>query len=163
MDSSVDSSSTQPNESRWSFSWPRWKPTSSMDLIEAEKKILKGIHRRPLGRIMYHKSRGTSLAYLPPQFTLMVPIHLVLSLLFCRSDADSFSQLQESHSNRWTTPIALVLTPPKSLVKVGDKSYINTIKLGRGPPIVLLHGLCAGLGLWVWYEGLFKTSQPILQ
>jgi pimeloyl-ACP methyl ester carboxylesterase len=35
-------------------------------------------------------------------------------------------------------------------VQAGD-DYINTIKMGQGPPLVLLHGFGAGVGFWVWY------------
>jgi pimeloyl-ACP methyl ester carboxylesterase len=34
------------------------------------------------------------------------------------------------------------------MVDVGDGISINTIKLGSGPPLVMLHGMAAGLGFW---------------
>ena len=44
----------------------------------------------------------------------------------------------------------------QSLIKVNDPKtkepmYINTIKAGEGPPLVLLHGFAAGVGFWVGF------------
>jgi pimeloyl-ACP methyl ester carboxylesterase len=36
----------------------------------------------------------------------------------------------------------------QALVKITDDQYINTIKMGSGPTLVLLHGFGGGLGMW---------------
>eukprot|EP01111_Echinosteliopsis_oligospora_P001518 TRINITY_DN1226_c0_g1_i1.p1 TRINITY_DN1226_c0_g1~~TRINITY_DN1226_c0_g1_i1.p1 ORF type:complete len:365 (+),score=113.37 TRINITY_DN1226_c0_g1_i1:685-1779(+) len=44
--------------------------------------------------------------------------------------------------------LSAVKTPfEQKMVKVGDHS-INTVKIGRGPPLLLLHGFAAGVGFW---------------
>lgn len=37
----------------------------------------------------------------------------------------------------------------QKLIILDDNTYINTIKVGKGPPLVLLHGFGAGIGIWV--------------
>jgi pimeloyl-ACP methyl ester carboxylesterase len=45
--------------------------------------------------------------------------------------------------------VALTVPYTQSKVRVNAEVEINTLKAGSGPPLVLLHGMAAALGLWV--------------
>jgi pimeloyl-ACP methyl ester carboxylesterase len=55
-------------------------------------------------------------------------------------------ELQKAEAN----VLSVLKTPyERKMVDVGDNIEINTVKMGSGPPLVLLHGFAAGLGFWV--------------